>query len=247
MHFLELLGDSSLLDKAQKGQHINIAVEGNIGSGKTTFLDSCKQFLDTTVLVEPVETWRDMKGENLLALMYSDPKRWSLAFQTYVQLTMLQLHLAPVRTPVKIMERSLQSARYVFVENLHRSGLLAPLEHSILDQWFQWITQNEEVEVDLFVYLRTEPEVALERIRRRKRPEEDQLSLEWLCKIHDLHENWLLGKSEFLLPTRVLVIDANRDCMDVQQEFARRTPDILLYGSASPSLNHALSYKLTRI
>uniref|UniRef100_V5GNU9 Putative mitochondrial thymidine kinase 2/deoxyguanosine kinase n=1 Tax=Ixodes ricinus TaxID=34613 RepID=V5GNU9_IXORI len=55
--------------------------------------------------------------------MYREPKRWSLAFQTYVQLTMLQLHLAPVQSAVRLMERSLQSARYVFVENLLQSVL----------------------------------------------------------------------------------------------------------------------------
>lgn len=29
------------------------------------------------------------------------------------------------------------------------SGLMDPLEHSILDQWFQWIVQNERVALDL--------------------------------------------------------------------------------------------------
>ncbi|CAN8023786.1 unnamed protein product, partial [Ixodes persulcatus] len=143
------LHDETAKKTTEKGHPFTIAVEGNIGSGKTTFLESCKQFTDTTVLIEPVNTWRDLKGENLLALMYRDPKRWGLTLQTYVQLTMMQLHLAPVESTVKLMERSVQSARYVFVENLHRSGLIDPLEHSILDQWFQWIVRNERVSLDL--------------------------------------------------------------------------------------------------
>lgn len=220
----------------ERRQPITIAVEGNVGCGKTTFLESCKQFTDATVLIEPVSTWRDMKGQNLLALMYRDPKRWGLAFQTYVQLTMMQLHLARVESTVKLMERSLQSARYVFVENLHQSGLMSPLEHSILDQWFQWITQNERVALDIIVYLRTEPEVALERIRRRKRPEEDHFSLAWLRQLHMLHDSWLLGKSEFPLPPRVLVIDANQDCTDIQHEFTRQMPDLLRAGHVQSSV-----------
>lgn len=43
-----------------------VFVEGNIGSGKTTFLEHFRQFEDITLLTEPVEEWRDLKGYNLL-------------------------------------------------------------------------------------------------------------------------------------------------------------------------------------
>lgn len=227
LHFLDAVGDVSLKETAGKGRTVKVAVEGNIGSGKTTFLEGCKQFLDTAVLIEPVDVWRDMQGQNLLELMYRDPKRWSLAFQTYVQLTMMQLHLAPVQTPVKLMERSLQSARYVFVENLYRSGHMTSLELSILDQWFSWITKNVAVRLDMIIYLRTNPQVAMGRILKRKRPEEAQLPFDWLCRVHDLHEQWLLGCSQFTLPPKVMVVDANRDYTDIQQEFAQHLPEIL--------------------
>jgi len=54
------------------------------------------------------------KGHNLLDLMYSDPSRWSLLFQTYVQLTMLQNHCAKTDKPIKLMERSLLRCRQYF-------------------------------------------------------------------------------------------------------------------------------------
>ncbi|XP_070386076.1 deoxynucleoside kinase isoform X2 [Dermacentor albipictus] len=199
-----VVGDASILKAAGKGHTVKVAVEGNIGSGKTTFLEGCQQFVDTTVLIEPVTIWRDLQGQNLLELMYKEPKRWSLAFQTYVQLTMMQLHLAPVQTPVKLMERSLHSARYVFIENLYRSGHMTSLELSILDQWFGWINENVAVGLDMIIYLRTRPEVAMARIQKRKRPEEDQLPFDWLCQVHNLHEDWLLGRSKFPLPPKVL-------------------------------------------
>lgn len=230
LRFLDVLGDASLLRAAGKGRTVKVAVEGNIGSGKTTFLEGCKKFVDTTVLIEPVNIWRDVQGQNLLELMYKEPKRWSLAFQTYVQLTMTQLHLAPVQTPVKLMERSLQSARYVFIENLYRSGHMTSLELSILNQWFTWINENVAVGLDMIIYLRTRPEVAMDRIQKRKRPEEDQLPFDWLCKVHELHEDWLLGHSEFPLPPKVLVMDANQDSIDILQEFAQHLHDIMDQG-----------------
>ena len=42
------------------------------------------------IVGEPVDRWQDLRGHNLLQMMYRDPARWSLTFQTYVQLTMLQ-------------------------------------------------------------------------------------------------------------------------------------------------------------
>ena len=36
--------------------------------------------------------WKSVRGYNTLDLMYKDSKRWSLTFQSYVQLTMLQCH-----------------------------------------------------------------------------------------------------------------------------------------------------------
>ena len=41
------------------------------------------------------------------------------------------------------------SARYCFIENLHRSGLMADAEYAVLEQWFQWITSNVDVRPDL--------------------------------------------------------------------------------------------------
>lgn len=92
-----------------------VLVEGNIGSGKSTFLEHFNKFQKEVsltnvsdppirnggllglgsilyyfcskvdVLTEPVSKWQDVKGHNLLQLMYDDPSRWSLTFQSYVQ------------------------------------------------------------------------------------------------------------------------------------------------------------------
>lgn len=82
-------------------------------------------------------------------LLYEDPHRWSLTFQTHVQLTMLDHHTLATEASVKLMERSLYSGRYCFVENLHQSGLMKAAEHAVLSEWFKWITANAEVGVDL--------------------------------------------------------------------------------------------------
>lgn len=121
---------------AAEGQPFTVFIEGNIGSGKTTFLNYFKKFDEVCLQAEPVEKWRDVAGVNLLVccfsckdmkrqvlfviikrtvcsqdLMYKEPERWAMPFQTYVTLTMLQTHTLATEKSIKLMERSLFSAR----------------------------------------------------------------------------------------------------------------------------------------
>ncbi|XP_031697080.1 thymidine kinase 2, mitochondrial-like isoform X2 [Anarrhichthys ocellatus] len=100
-----------------------ICIEGNIASGKTTCLEYFEKTSNVKVLTEPISKWRNVRGHNPLALMYQDPERWGITLQTYVQLTMLDTHLSAMTAPVRMIERSIFSAKYIFVENLFRRYL----------------------------------------------------------------------------------------------------------------------------
>lgn len=50
-----------------KRSPFTVLIEGNIGSGKTTFLNHFSKFDNICLLTEPVEQWRNLKGNNLLA------------------------------------------------------------------------------------------------------------------------------------------------------------------------------------
>jgi deoxyadenosine/deoxycytidine kinase len=47
-----------------------VQIEGNIGGGKSTFLERFRKQENFTVLEEPVEKWKNFKGHNLLDLAY---------------------------------------------------------------------------------------------------------------------------------------------------------------------------------
>ncbi|XP_071612791.1 thymidine kinase 2, mitochondrial isoform X4 [Heliangelus exortis] len=154
-----------------------ICIEGNIASGKTTCLDYFAQTTSIEVLTEPVAKWRNVRGHNILGLMYQDASRWGITLQTYIQLTMLEQHTKPMISPVRMMERSIHSAKYIFVENLYRSGKMPEVDYVVLTEWFDWIQNNTDVSVDLIVYLQTSPEVCYERLKRRCREEEKIIPL----------------------------------------------------------------------
>ena len=133
------------------------------------------------VVEEPVKEWRNLDNgrHNLLELMYTDPTRWSLLFQTYVQLTMVKQHSRPSTKPIRIMERSLlrfvpielpaniflvvtdqrllfDSARYCFVENLYERGQMTDAEYAVLSEWFNFLVTCPQLDfgIDHIIYLR---------------------------------------------------------------------------------------------
>ncbi|XP_062257093.1 thymidine kinase 2, mitochondrial isoform X2 [Platichthys flesus] len=154
-----------------------ICVEGNIASGKTTCLEYFSKTSNIEVLTEPISKWRNVRGHNPLALMYQDPERWGITLQTYIQLTMLDRHLSSITAPVRMMERSLFSAKYIFVDNLFRSGKMPEVDYAVLSEWFDWITTNISIPVDLIVYLQTSPQTCHERLKQRCREEEKVIPL----------------------------------------------------------------------
>ena len=195
-----------------------IIVEGNVGCGKTTFLNNFERNSNFLTLYEPIEEWKNVKGIDLMNLFYNDLKTWSFSFQTYVFLTMMKIHETKTNKPFKIMERSIYSGRYVFIENLYKLNLITQPELAVLDEWFQWLVSTNCAKVDLIVYLRTNPEVAYERILKRGR-EGETLPFEYVTKIHELYENWLIKKNNSFCHAPVWCIDANQDLQTIKNDF----------------------------
>ncbi|XP_041803451.1 thymidine kinase 2, mitochondrial isoform X2 [Chelmon rostratus] len=204
-----------------------VCIEGNIASGKTTCLEYFSKTSNIEVLTEPVSKWRNVRGHNPLALMYQDPERWGITLQTYVQLTMLDRHLSAISGPVRMMERSIFSAKYIFVENLFRSGKMPEVDYAVLGEWFDWITTNISIPVDLIVYLQTSPQTCHERLKQRCREEEKVIPLEYLDSIHQLYEDWLIKRTSSLLPAPVLVIPADHDLQKMLHQYEENRDKIL--------------------
>jgi len=82
------------------------------------------------------------------------------------------------------------------------------------------------------VYLRTDPEVALDRLRKRGRSEECGVSVDYLRAVHTLHEEWLIEKKNGL-PCPVLTINANTELDDMTPNYSLCEKTIFNYSSAN--------------
>lgn len=180
---------------------------------------------NTLLLLEPVDEWvkmQDSQGKNILEHYYADPKKYSFSFQmnSFISrceklLKETKIHLdehseacdSLTQAGPIIMERSVYSDYYCFAKNCFENGSMTEIEYNIYKRWFQWLTKSFSIQSSCYIYIRTDPEVCYERVKKRSRNAEGVIPLEYLTDLHNKHEEWLLSLPE----DKVLVLDGNRD------------------------------------
>jgi deoxyadenosine/deoxycytidine kinase len=192
-------------------------VEGNIGTGKSTFLKMIEMCYPHTcqVIYEPVDTWtsfKDKDGVNILGHFYKDPKRYAYTFQNIAFISKIEkLTEIDYSKRFIFIERSIWSDKNVFAKNCHLSGLMNDIEYQVYNTWFKWIENNAEIPSKFtFMYLKCSPETSYKRVNIRGRAEESGLGLDYLTQIHDRHEEWLSPAS------LAWVVDAEVDYTDMK-------------------------------
>ena len=159
-------------------QPVHVTIEGIIGAGKSSLLREIQHHvnqrcLNWDVYDEPVETWRNFHGRNVLDLMYKYPDKYAFMFQTLAFSTkLLQLRF---EKPVVIAERSIVTQARVFIPLLLQQDLITPLEKDVLDNLVQHMETVPAGKPNLILYLRVDPVVTMVRIAKRDRPEEKKV------------------------------------------------------------------------
>jgi deoxyadenosine/deoxycytidine kinase len=184
----------------------SIAIEGNIGVGKSTFLRLMNKVKglegNIVTMPEPVDKWQNVGGNseyNLLECFYKNPHRYSYTFQSYAFITrFLQHNDGVINNPnkVRILERSVFTDRKVFVSSLKDNKYLDDMEVSLYNEWFEPVLATlPNLVPDVVVYLRASPETCMSRLKKRSRQEESNIELEYLELLHRKHEDWLVKET----------------------------------------------------
>ena len=198
---------------------MKIYVEGNIGAGKSTFVNFLRETYGEaySFILEPVDTWTsyvDNSGKNLLDNFYRDGPRWCYTFQMAAFMTRIRDIQRQERSDgdkSMIIERSIYSDRNCFAELGYKNGTMNDMEWAIYNDWFNWLTEEFKttIEADLVIYLQCPPETCAKRICKRNRAEECSIPLEYLTGLHERHEDMIKRYKERGVP--VIVVDATRD------------------------------------
>lgn len=192
---------------------IIIAIEGNIGVGKSTFTNIMRERYNNSIIVsEPVDMWLNIKtesGDNILGLFYKDIPRWGYTFQNLAYVTRMMKIQDAINTnnDIIFLDRSLGTDKNVFEKMLYDDKLITDIEHDMYNMWCNfynnYVNKNNDSK---YIYLRCDPDIAYKRIQKRGRIEEKNITLDYLNKLHKYHEDWLNKNS-----SDILIIDCNTD------------------------------------
>ncbi len=196
-----------------------ICIQGNIGSGKSTVVHRLEsqqnqsQTQNYVCMLEPVNVWNDyqMNGKNILEHFYTDRKRYAFPFQMMAFYTRLQAMQQLPKDRTVIMERSVETDKKIFAQMLMDDGSIDPICARIYNEWYSDLVKDHDKIIN--IYIRTPPDVCLQRIAQRGRAGEEGISLEYLTRCHDLHEQWLMDTAH--------VIDGTKATDDIMAEVLR--------------------------
>jgi deoxyadenosine/deoxycytidine kinase len=181
-----------------------IAVSGNIGAGKTTLIELLSQKLSWHPHYEFVN------NNPYLPPFYEDMKRWAFNLEVFFLANRVKQHIEMMKEEgISISDRSVYEGRYIFVENLFRTGLLSETDYkAYLDLYEILIGQLSPP--SLVVYLKTKTETSVARIISRGREWEQNISINYLKQLNLLYKEYIEKMTDIC---RVITIDA--DNMDL--------------------------------
>lgn len=197
-----------------------ISIEGNIGSGKSTFCNYLKDHfskyynrpygVNILFVDEPVDDWvsiRDSSGDNILEHFYKTPEKYAFCFQMTAYIS----RLANLKKAIKkckegdiiITERSVFSDYNVFAKMLYDRGKINEIEYQCYRMWFKNFL--EDLPYTFYVYIKTDFNNCYNRVRSRDRKGETQITKEYLESCGSYHDEWL-SKQRY-----ILTFDGNKD------------------------------------
>lgn len=169
-----------------------ILVEGNIGVGKSTFLQTIKEIKgNINIIPEPVKTWEDV---GILDAFYSDQKRWAYTFQSIAFATRVSAVLTGVKPDkTNIIERSVFIDKHGFAKYNHELGNMNDMEWNAYSIWYNLMLEKFETDLtpDKIIYLQASPSTCLERIKKRSRTAEVDVDIDYLQGLHEKYEEWV--------------------------------------------------------
>ena len=175
------------------------SIEGNIGSGKSTFVKKLQNSLSNiynykiTYLQEPVDIWEnicDKNGKNIIEKYYDDNKKYAFSFQmmAYIsRLVKLKETIKNNNNNIIITERSIHTDKHVFCKMLYDDDKIEDVNYKIYLQWFDYFIKD--ISLNNIIYINTSPNVCFKRIIQRNRKGEN-IPIEYLQKCHDYHEQF---------------------------------------------------------
>ncbi len=164
-----------------------IAVAGNMGVGKTSFVE----FLTQEYGFEPV--YEPYTSNPWLDDFYGDMGRWAYHSQLWFLTHKFRLHLdLNQNSGTVVQDRTIYEDAEIFATNLFRQGHMQEREYRTYVDLYSGMKRTLQPP-DLMIYLRCSVRAIRRRITRRGRPSELAIPTVYLQGLNRLYEEWMDG------------------------------------------------------
>lgn len=164
-----------------------IAVAGNMGVGKTSFVEFLAQEYGFEPVYEPYTSnpWLDD--------FYGDMGRWAYPSQLWFLTHKFRLHLdLNLNSGTVVQDRTIYEDAEIFATNLHRQGHMQEREYRTYMDLYSGMKRTLQPP-DLMIYLRCSVRAIRRRIQKRGRPSEQAIPTAYLRGLNQLYEDWMDG------------------------------------------------------
>jgi deoxyadenosine/deoxycytidine kinase len=162
-----------------------IVLAGNIGAGKTSLTERIGKRLGWKTAFESVA------DNPYLPDFYKDMKAWSFHLQIYFLGHRAEQHIHLSEIPESaIVDRSIYEDAHIFARALHHMDNLNDRDYHAFLRLYQLIV-NRLPKPDLLIHLQAPVPVLMERIRRRARDIETNISEDYLSLLEQFYEEWI--------------------------------------------------------
>lgn len=185
-----------------------IAIAGNIGAGKSSFVDFLASRYPFRALYEPNDV------NPFLADFYGDMDRWAFASQCSFLAEKITLHQeVAAATEAIVQDRTVWEDAEVFARHLGESGVMDAREYATYRKLYEGLSSTLR-KPDLLIYLRCPVKVLVKRIAKRGREMERAVPRKYLKALDRLYEAWFASYDAS--PTWIFETDAMDPVTDIE-------------------------------
>ena len=187
-------------------EHNFIAVEGNIGVGKTTLAGALSERLDAQLMLEEFE------HNSFLPLFYKEPERYAFSLELSFLADRYEQFRRIFSQPSLFSSRVVSD--YIFQKTLlFARNNLSEQEYHLYDRIASALVGNMP-NPDVIIYLHASPEYLKEQILRRGRSFEREISLQYLSELEERYFAFMKQNNSL----KFMVIDRERHGLDFHRK-----------------------------
>ena len=207
------MGMKDLRDRLLANGMKYIAIEGNIGAGKTTLARLLSEAVEASLFLEEVE------DNPFIEKYYDDQEGYAFQAQIFF---LLNRYRQQMEITQQDLFTDLMVADYIFAKDRIYAHAVLGDEELVLYNRLHSLLEGKIMGPDLVIYLQASPDVLLHRIQKRGRSYERQITGDYLASLNEAFNHFFFHYEDsplLIINTDKLEFTENRD--QLQDIFSR--------------------------